>query len=144
MNSKQPNGGNAPPSTEGRKKPGPKLKMIDFEQFEKLCFIQCTLEEIAGFFKISVDTVETRVREHYGLRFSEVYKTHSSGGKISLRRLQFRLAEKNPGMAIWLGKQYLGQSDKSEYNLDISKLKELPDEQLERLARGKSSGGGGT
>ena len=25
--------------------------------------------------------------------------------------MQFKLAEKNAGMAIWLGKQYLGQSD---------------------------------
>ena len=25
--------------------------------------------------------------------------------------MQFKLAEKNPTMAIWLGKQYLGQKD---------------------------------
>lgn len=33
---------------------------------------------------------------------------------MSLRRTQFKLAEKNPTMAIWLGKQYLGQRDNVE------------------------------
>lgn len=33
---------------------------------------------------------------------------------MSLRRTQFKLAEKNPTMAIWLGKQYLGQRDNIE------------------------------
>ena len=31
---------------------------------------------------------------------------------MSLRRLQFRMAEKNPAMLIFLGKNYLSQSDK--------------------------------
>lgn len=33
-------------------------------------------------------------------------------GKISLRRAQFKLAKKSANMAIWLGKQWLGQQDK--------------------------------
>lgn len=44
--------------------------------------------------------------------FSDVYKKYSSKGKISLRRFQFQQAEKNTSMAIWLGKQYLGQTEK--------------------------------
>ena len=35
-------------------------------------------------------------------------------GKISLRRSQWRLAEKNVTMAIFLGKQYLGQREVTE------------------------------
>ena len=34
---------------------------------------------------------------------------------MSLRRNQFRLSEKSAAMAIWLGKQYLGQRDNVEY-----------------------------
>jgi hypothetical protein len=30
---------------------------------------------------------------------------------MSLRRTQFKLAEKNATLCIWLGKQYLGQRD---------------------------------
>ena len=44
--------------------------------------------------------------------FSDVYKRLSVKGKISLRRYQFQQAEKNTTMAIWLGKQYLGQTEK--------------------------------
>lgn len=38
----------------------------------------------------------------------------SADGKISLRRTQFRMAETNVSMAIWLGKQILGQKDQQE------------------------------
>ena len=44
--------------------------------------------------------------------FSDVYKRLSVKGKISLRRYQFQQAEKSTAMAIWLGKQYLGQTEK--------------------------------
>ena len=87
---------------------------IDTGQFESLCNMQCTLDEIAGFFKCSPDTIENWCKKNYEETFSAVYKKYSAGGKISLRRYQFRLAEKNASMAIWLGKQYLGQSDKME------------------------------
>ena len=34
-----------------------------------------------------------------------------------MRRSQFKLAEKNAAMAIFLGKQYLGQKDEPDINL---------------------------
>lgn len=84
---------------------------IDQTTFEKLCGIQCTLEEIAGVLGCSEDTVERWCKRTYGETFAETYKKHSAKGKMSLRRYQFKLAEKNATMAIWLGKQYLGQRD---------------------------------
>ena len=84
---------------------------IDQKQFENLCGLQCTLAEIADFFHCSEDTIERWCKRTYNEKFAEVFKKHSGKGKISLRRAQFRLAEKNASMAIWLGKQYLGQSD---------------------------------
>ena len=80
--------------------------------FEGLCSIQCTEEEIAGVFHCSVDTIERFCKREYGKTFAEAYKIYSADGKISLRRLQFTLAEKSPAMAIWLGKQYLGQTER--------------------------------
>ena len=47
-----------------------------------------------------------------------LYKKGQDNGKRSLRRIQFKLAEKNPTMAIWLGKQYLGQRDNIEVNAE--------------------------
>lgn len=86
-------------------------KEIDKAQFEKLCAMMCTSEEIAGFFDCSVDTIERWCKREYKMPFAEVFKKYSAHGKISLRRNQFRLSEKYPAMAIWLGKQYLGQRD---------------------------------
>ena len=84
---------------------------IDKEQFEKLCTIQCTLSEIASWFKCSEDTIERWCRREYKLSFADTYKNYSGYGKISLRRFQFKMAEHNVSMAIWLGKQYLGQKE---------------------------------
>ena len=97
------------------KKRGRPLIEIDREQFEKLCAMQCTQTEIADFFKINVDTVNAWCKRTYdGQLFSEVYNKFASVGKISLRRTQWKQAENSTRMSIWLGKQYLGQSDKME------------------------------
>ena len=88
-------------------------KIINEDEFKKLCGMQCTLEEIAGFFDCSQDTIERWCKREYGASFAETYKKHSSVGKISLRRAQMRLAERSAAMAIWLGKQYLGQHDEA-------------------------------
>lgn len=98
-----------------KKKNGrPKIE-IDWEEFDRLCEFQCTLLEIASWLKCSDRTVERRVEEEKGMGFVDYYKIASAGGKRSLRRKQFEIAEAgNVGMCIWLGKQYLGQSDKIE------------------------------
>jgi len=87
---------------------------IDKDKFEYLCGLMCTEEEIAGLFRCSVDTIERWCQRTYNSRFAETFKVYSANGKISLRRLQFKLAEKSAAMAIFLGKQYLGQQDHIE------------------------------
>lgn len=96
------------------RKRGRPLKEIDKQQFEKLCGLQCTLVEIAGFFDCSEDTIERWCVRNYKMKFAEVYKTHSQQGKIALRRYQMKLAERSAAMAIFLGKQLLSQRDYSE------------------------------
>lgn len=86
-------------------------KEIDQKQFESLCALQCTLEEICGFFDVTDKTLDSWCKRTYGESFSEVFKKKRGSGKISLRRSQWRLAEKSAAMAIFLGKQYLGQKD---------------------------------
>ena len=95
----------------GRPKGRPQ-KSIDQDMFEKMCSYQCTEEEICGMFGISVDTLERWCKLTYKATFAEVFKEKRQKGKMSLRRSQFKLAEKNATMAIWLGKQYLDQRDK--------------------------------
>ena len=84
---------------------------INKDQFEKLCALQCTEQEIASFFDVSVDSLERFCKNEYDCRFAAVFKKKRDVGKISLRRTQFKQAEKSTSMAIWLGKQYLGQAD---------------------------------
>lgn len=87
-------------------------KEIDQKAFENLCALQCTEVEICGFFEITDKTLNSWCKRTYNANFSEVFKQKRNKGKISLRRAQFRLAEKNAAMGIWLGKQYLDQTDK--------------------------------
>lgn len=92
----------------------PKIQ-INKEEFEKLCQLQCTEVDIANFYNCSVDTVNNWCKKTYGMTFSDAYKIKSSSGRISLRRCQFARAEAGSDrMLIWLGKQYLGQTEKVE------------------------------
>lgn len=86
-------------------------KKIDKKSFENLCGLQCTKGEICEFFEITDKTLESWCKREYGIGFSEVFRQKRRIGKISLRRAQFRLAEKSASMAIWLGKNILGQKD---------------------------------
>ena len=99
-------------------KRGRPLKEIDKKQFENLCVLQCTLEEICGFFEVSDKTLENWCKRTYdGMNFSEIFAQKRSKGKISLRRYQFQMAAKNPTMAIWLGKQWLGQAEQQKVEI---------------------------
>jgi len=82
--------------------------VIDLEQSEKLGALQCTLKEVSAFLGVPEGTLKGRQD------FQTAYKKGLEVGKISLRRTQFRLAETSAAMAIWLGKQYLGQTEKIE------------------------------
>lgn len=98
----------------------PRIELSDkeWEQLEELCRIQCTAEEVCGVLQISQDTLGRRIKEKYGITFAEYFKRFAEYGKSSLRRAQFRLAETSATMAIWLGKQYLGQKDRQEVEMD--------------------------
>lgn len=90
-------------------------KPIDWEQFEEMCHLQCTQEEMASLLKVDVETLRDRAREYYKeFDFSLIYKRFSSGGKMSLRRYQYKMSQKNATMAIWLGKNWLDQKDNTE------------------------------
>ena len=87
---------------------------IDQTQFENLCKMQCTLQEIAGWFNCSMDTIERWCKRTYKKTFQDVYAEKSKAGLISLRRTQFKIAEHNAAMAIFLGKVYLGQRENDQ------------------------------
>jgi AraC-like DNA-binding protein len=82
---------------------------IDSDQVKDLASIGCTMEEIARVVKCSVDTLERR--------FADTIARGRVDMKMSLRRAQLKSAidNSNTQMLIWLGKQHLGQYDKSTH-----------------------------
>lgn len=94
-------------------------KQIDKKDFESLLTIQCSLAEVTAFFDhklngCSEDTIERWCKRTYKKSFAEVSAIKKELGKISIRRAQFRMMERNPAALIWVSKQYLGQTDKAE------------------------------
>jgi len=82
-------------------------KPINEELVEKLARLGCTGEEIG--FVVGVD------KSTISRRFATIVAKGGNRLKISIRRMQLKTARKgNVAMQIWLGKQYLGQAEKSE------------------------------
>ena len=143
----------------------PKIE-LDRELIKKLAFIQCTIKEIALICGVSEDTLQRRKW------FSTLYKKTAEDGRSSLRRLQWKVANgdylakrvtrtnkagdditeetfasPNPTMLIWLGKQYLGQADKTEIEAKIGdkdNVREYTNEELRSIIdKGKGRNGNG-
>ncbi len=74
-----------------------------------LAQIHCSLAEAASVLLVSRKTLEQFLREHPKAR--QAWERGRALERVSLRRLQFLQTAKSPAMAIWLGKQYLGQKD---------------------------------
>lgn len=96
--------------------------VIQRPQFESLCGMFCTSQEICSFFGVSFNTLQRWCKQEYGITFGEIYQQKSDMGKISLRRTQMRLADRSVPMAIFLGKQYLGQTDEVEAHIDAVEI----------------------
>lgn len=115
-------------------------KEIDQKNFENLCGLQCTKEEICAFFDVTDKTLESWCKRIYKMGFSDVFSIKRGLGKISLRRTQWQLAAKNPSMAIWLGKQYLGQCDAPPVSVAPEDVREdALSKSLKELAEGLES-----
>ena len=93
--------------TKGR--PKMKLNATGIAVIEALARVQCTHDEIAACLGTTKDTLYAK---HNIEAFSTAYKKGIEEGKMSLRRTQFKLAQESATMAIWLGKQILGQREK--------------------------------
>lgn len=109
-------------------------KQIDWDIVEKLCHMQATQEEICDWFMVSVDTLERDCKRQNKIRFADYFAQKRTGGKVSLRRKQWKKAVENEDttMLIFLGKQYLGQSDRNDSNMNLTGVTKL-DTLLQKL-----------
>jgi len=101
-------------------KRGAKPYTANWKQIDSMCLIQCTGEEIASVLGVDYDTVSDACKRDHKMKFSEYIKKKALGGRASLRRSQWKLAVDggNATMLIWLGKNVLGQKDKSDAEID--------------------------
>jgi hypothetical protein len=98
---------------------------------EGLARIQCTQREAAGVLGVSRDTLHNFFMANPDAR--ERWNNGLEGGKASIRRNQFKLCETNATMAIWLGKQYLGQRDQNAVEMSGTvEITQVTDEQRAR------------
>lgn len=102
---------------------------IDYEAVKKLASIMCTEKEIATFLGCDERTLQ---RDE---QFCRIFKEGKETGKMSLRRMQFKLAEKSYAMAIFLGKQYLGQKDVVETQVTNNGILDDLKEALENVKK---------
>ena len=112
---------------------------IDYKQAKKLAEIQCTIAEIAHVMEVSITKLQRDTE------FRVMYDREREKGKTSLRRMQWSSARKgNVAMLIWLGKQYLAQSDKQSLVADVEvkrSASELSDDELIAIVQSGRSGG---
>ena len=101
---------------------------LDLSEVEKLCAIGCTHQEIADWLRVSKRALEYWLDDEqtlHPIKDSETGKTTShtlreimdrgyARMKISIRRQQIKLLQEgNATMGVWLGKQWLGQTDRT-------------------------------
>ncbi len=90
-----------------RKKPFAFTPQV-IDQVEKLASLMCTLSEIGDIIGCSHDTIQRNQEA------KEAIKRGVANAKHTIRKTQFDIATKlnSSIMAMWLGKVYLGQTDK--------------------------------
>ena len=82
----------------------------DPDKIQMLASFGCSITEIAKYFRID----ESTVRKNY----KDELETGRESLKVRLRQLQWdHAARGNTALLIWLGKQYLGQTDRKEIDL---------------------------
>ena len=106
---------------EKKKRTGRPKKEFDAKSFVDLVGLGCDQAEICWFFRdekgkpANVDTLTRWCKRTFGVTFQEFYRENGAKAlKIRLRRNQLKLSEKSAAMAIFLGKNYLGQTDRYE------------------------------
>lgn len=117
------------------KKMGRPLKLEDDDKTLKtlagLAKIQCTTKEAAAVLDVSEPTFIDFLKRFENAR--EIWEANKHVGRVSLRRQQFKLAENNVAMSIWLGKQYLEQNDKAQHEHSGPGGGPIPYHKIERV-----------
>ena len=92
-------------------------KVALFDELIGIPFV--TEEAICDVMRISISSLVRWLKKTRGVTFAELKRQKHEGMKLKLAGKQYEMAMKgNPAMAIWLGKQWLGQSDKMDQKIN--------------------------
>lgn len=103
-----------PDSQEDKSKGGRPPVILDPAVAQAFGRMKATYETMAEYFRVSHDTIARRMSDPES-EFCVAYKKGFATMRLNLSEKQIAIANAgNVTMCIWLGKQYLGQSDKQE------------------------------
>lgn len=108
-----------------------KRPIIKISDLRRLGALQCTKREAAGFLGVGIKTFNRALSSNE--KALKAWEDGQQVGKVSLRRKQFNLASVSTPMAIFLGKQILGQKDITTSELTGPDGSRLESHDLERL-----------
>lgn len=102
-----------------KNKGGRPPKNVNFGELAQLCKFGHTLRECASVLNMDEDTINARLKEEFDCTFKIFQSRYKGHIEMSLRRKQYAQAlNGNTTMLIWLGKNVLGQKDKTEFAFD--------------------------
>lgn len=109
---------------------------LDRKQFESLCGMQCSVEELCGWFSCDEAALNAWCMDTYGEDFRSAFDRLAMMGRIVLRRDQVAAAKKNVSMARHLEAQRAGRDappqKRKNYRLTDA-YKELRQSMLQNL-----------
>ena len=87
-------------------------------QIMDLARIQCSIEEVAA--ELGMSRLEMYAFFDENPDISKIYDESRVKGTARIKELQFKIAEAgNVTMAMWLGKQYLGQREQTAQEVKV-------------------------
>ena len=86
--------------------------VIDWKKVNRMLEEGCLGTEVAAYLGVTPETFYDRVKDKFGICFSQYMQEKKSAGDSFLRSKQFQIAlEGDKTMLIWLGKQRLKQRE---------------------------------
>lgn len=114
----------------------PKIE-LDWNLINGVLQFGARLLDCSELCKVSDDVIQSRIKEEFGITFTEYRNRKMSSMRMKLLQKQFDVAmQGNIAMLIFLGKNHLGQADKIE-NKNIEVTPDLPMNKEEKLQMAK-------
>jgi hypothetical protein len=115
-------------SKKKKRKPGRPEIPLDWGLIDRMLAAHCTGTEIAETLGVHHETIYNQCERHHGMSFTDYSVRKRKKGKVALKMTMFQLAmgqeESQNGvpdksMLIWLSKNLLGFSDRSEHIIPL-------------------------